>query len=85
MNPRPLRFPEHGPIVVGDFVQHSNTKQWGEVLEVVPQRDGTSELLIKFHVSKPWHHEGTSCWASYHTGDIRTAEEFHKGTTCNAI
>lgn len=39
-------FPEHGPICVGDFVQHSNTRQWGEVLEVVPQRDGTSELHI---------------------------------------
>lgn len=59
----------------GDRVQHRGTKQWGEVLEVVPQRDGTSELRILREHLQPWQDKGEGWWATYHIGDYEPREE----------
>lgn len=53
-------------VKVGDRVKHIGTKQWGKVLRVVQQPDGTAELEIEREVAQPWHDGGTGWWATYH-------------------
>jgi hypothetical protein len=57
-------------IRVGDQVQHSGTRQWGEVLEICPQPDGTQELRVRRIGREPL--EGEGWWASYHVGQHRS-------------
>jgi hypothetical protein len=55
-------------VQVGDLVQHRNGGQWGRVLQVVPQRDGTAELEIE-RIKRPeceWDYDGIGWWATYH-------------------
>ena len=54
-------------VEVGDRVRHRGTKQWGTVLEVVPQRDGTSELHVKRDLPRfEGDFTGDGWWATYH-------------------
>ena len=63
-------------IRVGDRVRHYGTKQWGEVKEIVPQRDGTAELKVQR--DKPLM-EGMSneptWWATYHVDHVERGGE----------
>jgi hypothetical protein len=55
-------------VKVGDLVQHCNGGQWGKVLRVIPQGDGTAELEIE-RIKRPenqWDTGGTGWWATYH-------------------
>lgn len=57
-------------IAVGDRVRHYGTKQWGTVLEVMPQRDGTAELKILRDPPRfTGDSEGETQWATYHCGE----------------
>lgn len=55
---------------VGGRVRHVGTRQWGKILEIVPQRDGTAE--IKVQRDEPLCSSDTkndpTWWASYHIG-----------------
>lgn len=59
-------------VMVGDVVRHYGTKRWGKVLEVVPQRDGTSELRIRperlpaRYLQVLGDHNNIRWWATYH-------------------
>jgi hypothetical protein len=58
-------------VKAGDLVQHRNGGQWGRVLRVVPQRDGTAELEIE-GICRPnnqWDDPGIRWWATYHIRD----------------
>lgn len=55
-------------VKVGDRVQHSNTGQWGKVLEVLQQHDGTAELRVQREVRNEHDFEGEGWWATYHVG-----------------
>lgn len=57
--------------VVGQWVRHRGTLLWGEVVEVVPQRDGTLELLIRYE-RPPWYANpsGLSWWSSAHVNAV---------------
>lgn len=58
-------------VKVGDLVQHRNGGQWGRVLRVVPQRDGTAELQIE-GICRPgnqWDDSRVRWWATYHVRD----------------
>lgn len=69
---------------VDDLVQHRNGGQWGRVLRVIPQHDGTAELQIE-GICRPdcaWDDPGVRWWATYHIrdwapfyGPVRNAEE----------
>lgn len=51
----------------GNWVRHYGTRMWGEVLEIVPQRDNTLE--IKVQREKPlgtYDDNSPTWWASYH-------------------
>ena len=53
----------------GDLVEHRGTKQWGRVLRVVPQRDGTAELQIE-GICRPactWDDPSVRWWAGCST------------------
>lgn len=51
----------------GDRVRHANTRQWGTVLEVIPQRDGTAELKIERDLPRyKGDFEGIGFWGTYH-------------------
>jgi hypothetical protein len=55
----------------GDLVQHRNGGQWGRVLRVVPQSDGTAELQIE-GICRPnvqWDDPSVRWWATYHLRD----------------
>jgi hypothetical protein len=59
---------------VGDRVQHIGTKEWATIEKIVPQTDGTCEMLLvrdpdAFSTSK-------ASWGSYHVRDHQTAEQF---------
>lgn len=58
----------------GDRVRHRGTLIWATVLNVVPQRDGTHELLVR---PDPHEHFGSDdrSWASYHIDFHVTPEE----------
>ena len=49
----------------GDRVRHFNTRQYGIVLEVIPQRDGSAELRILRDPSTGTS-TGEGQWATYH-------------------
>lgn len=53
-------------VKVGDRVRHFNVKQWGRVLEVHPQPDGTAELVVEREVSDAYDRPGKGQWATYH-------------------
>lgn len=53
-------------IKVGDRVRHFNVKQWGKVLEVHPQHDGTAELVVEREVKDKYDTAGKGYWATYH-------------------
>lgn len=54
-------------IQIGDRARHRGTKQWGTVLEVRPQADGTAELVLQRDPPRfPGDFEGTANWATYH-------------------
>ncbi|HSX23340.1 MAG TPA: hypothetical protein VLE97_11255 [Gaiellaceae bacterium] len=58
-------------VKAGDLVQHRNGGQWGRVLRVVPQRDGTAELQIE-GICRPecrWDDPSVRWWATYHIRD----------------
>lgn len=51
----------------GTRVRHAGTKMWGEVLQAVPQQDGTIEHEVQR--DKPLYRGGSNAptwWASYH-------------------
>lgn len=55
-------------VKVGDRVRHFNTRQWGDVLEVRPQSDGTAELRVKRDPNSPgagMKFDGEGWWATY--------------------
>lgn len=55
----------------GDLVQHRNGGQWGRVLLVRPQGDGTAELQIE-GICRPgvtWDSPHVRWWATYHIKD----------------
>jgi hypothetical protein len=55
----------------GDLVQHRNGKQWGRVLKVVPQHDGSAELQIE-GICRPevkWDDASIRWWPTYHMSD----------------
>ena len=56
-------------VKLGDRCRHIGTKQWGVVLEVHPQRDGTAELVLEREKRFPGDDEGRAYWATYHIGD----------------
>lgn len=62
-------------VKVGDRVKHGGTKQWGKVLQVVPQSDGTAELEIQREVVHAWDYDGTGWWATYHISEHETPAE----------
>jgi hypothetical protein len=62
-------------IQVGDHIQHRGTKQWGRVLQVVAQRDKTSEIQIERIKRRPDDDAGTGWWASYHVLRHKTKDE----------
>ena len=55
-------------VKVGDLVQHRNGGQWGRVLRVVPQRDGTAKLQIVgiCRRGNQWDDAHVRWWATYH-------------------
>lgn len=58
-------------VKVGDLVQHRNGKQWGRVLRVVLQHDGTAELEIE-GICRPecaWDDPSVRWWPTYHISD----------------
>lgn len=58
-------------VKAGDLVQHRNGGQWGRVLRVVPQHDGTAELQIE-GICRPecrWDDPSVRWWATYHVRD----------------
>lgn len=69
-------------ISVGDHVHHrggiysvshdGGGQYWGTVLEIVPQHDGTAELLIKRDEAPFWTTENEpTWWATYHIDRVR--------------
>lgn len=54
-------------VEVGDRVMHRGTRMWATVLEVKPQCDGTSELLVQRDAPffPDWPNNPT-WWATYH-------------------
>lgn len=55
-------------VKVGDLVQHRNGGQWGKVLRVIPQHDGSAELQIE-GICRPdvkWDSPSIRWWATYH-------------------
>lgn len=54
---------------VGDLIQHCNTGQWGRVIRVIPQHDGTAELVLDRIVQARGESSGLAYWATYHAGD----------------
>lgn len=55
---------------LGDRVQHINTKRWATIVAIVPQHDGTCELLVQpVPPFKDSYDEGQRSWASYHIRD----------------
>jgi hypothetical protein len=54
-------------VKAGDRVRHFNTGQWGKVLQVVPQHDGTAELEVEREQTPgAFCFEGKGWWATYH-------------------
>lgn len=54
-------------VEVGDRVRHYSTQQWGTVLEIIPQRDNTSELRVRRDPPRyPGDFTGEGWWATYH-------------------
>lgn len=73
-------------IKAGDLVQHHNGGQWGRVLRVVQQRDGTAELQIE-GICRPtvqWDDPSVRWWATYHIRNwapsYGPAQEVNHGT-----
>ena len=63
-------------VKVGDRVRHYNTEQWGVVLRVVQQSDGTAELLVEREPGTGFcGFTGQGWWATYHIDDIQPAKE----------
>lgn len=60
-------------IKVGDRVKHGEIKQWGKVLQVVPQPDGTAELEIEREADHQSHYHGKGWWATYHISEHEPA------------
>lgn len=60
-------------VKVGDRVRHGNTGQWGEVLEVVLQRDDTAELRVQREKVNEHDFDGQGWWATYHVDGHRPA------------
>lgn len=56
-------------VKIGDRVQHCNGGQWGKVLEVRPQSDGTAELRVLREVRHEHDFKGEGWWATYHCKD----------------
>lgn len=55
---------------LGDKVQHCNTKRWGTIVAIVPQTDGTCELLVQpVPPFRDAFDKTQRCWASYHIRD----------------
>lgn len=55
-------------VKANDIVQHNNGGQWGRVLRVVPQRDGSAELQIE-GICRPdvkWDDPAVRWWPTYH-------------------
>lgn len=67
------RFPRYH---VGDMVRHFNTKQWAEILEVVPQFDGSYEYKIKYFDRD--NAGQTSAWGSHHIDRRITKADYAK-------
>jgi hypothetical protein len=55
---------------LGDVVQHGGTKCWATIKRMVPQRDGTSELLVE-PLADEEYYKGERWWATYHLCAIR--------------
>jgi hypothetical protein len=53
-------------VKVGDWVRHYGTRRWGQVLEVVQQGDGSSELKIEREVPFGECERNPTWWATYH-------------------
>lgn len=54
-------------VAVGDRVMHRGTRQWGTVVEVRPQRNGSSELLVQRDDPLiPGFGNEPTWWAIYH-------------------
>lgn len=56
-------------VKVGDRVRHCGTRQWGRVLEVRPQADGTAELRVEREVVHGFDIAGEGWWATYHIAE----------------
>lgn len=63
---------------VGDRVQHIGTKEWAIIEQIVPQPDGTCEMVLK-REAHPLYNAPRSdldrkaYWASYHIADHKAA------------
>jgi hypothetical protein len=56
---------------VGQWAMHRGTKDWGEVLKVVKQPDGTTENFVRKHPDHKGITSNESWWASYHIASVR--------------
>jgi hypothetical protein len=65
------RFPGYPSIELGDRIQHRGSKQWGKVLEIIPQHDGSSEIKILREQRSPADLSGEGWWATYHIGRVQ--------------
>jgi hypothetical protein len=66
-------------VKAGDRVRHFNTRQWGHVLRVVPQHDGTAELEVeREHAAGTRSAQGTGWWATYHIDEYEPANAGEK-------
>lgn len=65
------RFPSYPSIELGDRIQHRGSKQWGKVLEIIPQHDGSSEIKVLREQRSPADLSGEGWWATYHIGRVQ--------------